>query len=225
MIQVIESRFLTSADNAKNAPAPQDSEIVCLGRSNVGKSTLLNALLHKNLAKSSSTPGKTQLINFFISLWQVGEQNVPLTFIDLPGFGYAKVSKSTKQKWEQYLFDFILSRSSIKLFLHLIDARHTHLDIDSNVREMLMRICRGDQYVMPIYTKADKLTQNDINKLIAHKQPHINIESESSIESKPSHKPQPPILFSATKKHHKFTSIQNLREMIVSRVLGLNDGI
>ena len=92
-IQVVESHFLISASNANNAPAPKDSEIVCLGRSNVGKSTFINTILNKPLAKSSATPGKTQLINFFTSLWIYENERIPLTFIDLPGFGYAKVRK------------------------------------------------------------------------------------------------------------------------------------
>ena len=103
MVQVLESRFLSSASSIDNAPSPSTTEIVCLGRSNVGKSTFINALLNKPLAKSSATPGKTQLINFFYSLWAMRNEHIPLTLIDLPGFGYAKVSKSLKNEWQKHL--------------------------------------------------------------------------------------------------------------------------
>lgn len=159
--------FLVSASSAENAPSAICSEIIFLGRSNVGKSSLINALLGANLAKSSSTPGKTQLINFYTSVWQRGEMQVPLHLIDVPGFGYAKVSKIIKAKWEKHLLRFLLTRPSIKLFIHLLDARHTDLAIDKEVGALLDSICKGDKQMLKIYTKADKLNQKSLNALKA----------------------------------------------------------
>ncbi|TLD97250.1 YihA family ribosome biogenesis GTP-binding protein [Helicobacter jaachi] len=207
MIQVVQSHFLSSASSIFNAPPPVDSEIVFLGRSNVGKSTLINALLNKPLAKSSSTPGKTQLINFFYSLWTLDKQPLPLTLIDLPGFGYAKVSKTLQKQWQKHLMDFLLARGSIKLFLHLLDARHTQMEIDISVGQMLERICHNDQYILRIYTKADKLKQSELNALKGH------------LAQDKAHRAY---IFSATKTHHKMTSITQLREGIAQYVLGLS---
>lgn len=201
MISVRESKFVSSASSLKNAPAPIASEIVFLGRSNVGKSTLINALLNKNLAKSSSTPGKTQLINFFYSLWVQDSENIPLIFVDLPGFGYAKVSKSIKKEWEKTLFDFLLSRRSIKLFLQLVDSRHNGLEIDSEVRQLLFDIAQGDQRILRIYTKADKLKQSELNAL-----------SQNLRENE--------YIVSTTTNHRKLTPISVLREEICRQALG-----
>lgn len=196
-----ESKFLSSASSLKNAPAPVASEIVFLGRSNVGKSTLINALLNKNLAKSSSTPGKTQLINFFYSLWVQDGTNIPFIFVDLPGFGYAKVSKSIKKEWEKTLFEFLLSRRSIKLFLQLVDSRHSELEIDSGVQQLLLNIAQGDQRILRIYTKADKLKQSE-----------LNILSQNLKENE--------YIVSTTTNHRKLMPISVLREEICRQALG-----
>lgn len=209
-IQILESSFLTSATSSRNAPASSHSEIVFLGRSNVGKSSLINALLNKPLAKSSATPGKTQLINFFSSLWLANHQKIPLVFVDLPGFGYAKVSKSIKAQWEKNLLDFLMARSSIKLFLHLIDSRHTDLEIDRSVSALLHRICHDDQKILHIYTKADKLKQNALSAL-QRKIQHSNTPSSHSY------------LCSINMPTHKMTSIVALRESILHFTLGGKD--
>ncbi len=222
MVQVIESRFMSSASHLDNAPPPNASEIVFLGRSNVGKSTLINTLLNKPLAKSSSTPGKTQLINFFASVWVWHNQRLPLTFIDLPGFGYAKVSKSIKKEWERHLLNFLFMRQSIKLFLHLVDARHTDLAIDTSVATMLEQICRGDQCILRIYTKADKLNQSALNAL--YKRVYIQKNKVQGVDTDDTHTQS--LLFSAiSKNHRKMVSLTHLREEIVKYTLGLENGI
>jgi GTP-binding protein len=142
------------------------TEVVFVGRSNVGKSSLLNSLTgRKSLAKSSSTPGKTRLINFFdLKVDMEGEPHA-LRFVDLPGFGYAKVAKSIKEEWEKSLTEFLLNRESIRLFIQLIDARHEELANDRDVREFLDSIKRPDQEIIEVFTKTDKLKQNDLAKL------------------------------------------------------------
>ena len=142
MIEIVDAKFITSAPNIGTAPDSliQD-EVVFMARSNVGKSSLLNALTnHKGLAKVSSTPDKTRLINYFdVTFLDRDSGNKHLAkFVDLPGFGYAKVAKSIKHDWEKNLTDYISMRSQIKLFIHLIDCRHPHLDIDTSVSNFLL---------------------------------------------------------------------------------------
>jgi len=167
MYRFVDARFLLSAPTLNQAPAPDRSEVVFVGRSNVGKSSLLNTLTErKELAKSSSTPGKTQLINFFeLGAKKEDQERYEMRFVDLPGFGYAKVSKSLKKDWEANLTNFLLQRSSIRLYIQLIDARHPNLENDKSVREYLEHICRPDQKIFTVFTKVDKLKQNDLAKL------------------------------------------------------------
>ncbi|WP_321778307.1 ribosome biogenesis GTP-binding protein YihA/YsxC [Sulfurimonas sp.] len=169
MIEIVDSKFITSAPNINGAPdAKEQNEVVFMARSNVGKSSLLNALTnHKGLAKVSSTPGKTRLINYFDVTFidRENSQKSIAKFVDLPGFGYAKVSKSIKYGWEKNLTDYISGREQIKLFIHLIDCRHPHLDIDTSVSEFLFDNCRENQYILQIFTKIDKLNQKEQNAL------------------------------------------------------------
>ena len=170
-MKIVDAAFLTSAQSIADSPSPDMAEIAFLGRSNVGKSSLLNTLTNrKGLAKSSSTPGKTQLINYFDIKFKTNEENgMPpylfARFVDLPGFGYAKVSKSLKKEWNRNLTGYLEQRPSLQIFVHLIDARHPNLDIDANVDEFLETIKRGDQIILHAFTKTDKLKQNDLAKL------------------------------------------------------------
>ncbi|MBL6969807.1 MAG: YihA family ribosome biogenesis GTP-binding protein [Campylobacterales bacterium] len=166
-MRIVDARFLESAQSIVDSPSPDLAEIAFLGRSNVGKSSLLNTLTnHKGLAKSSSTPGKTKLINFFDVTYQTEEkEKFKCRFVDLPGFGYAKVSKSLKKDWDIKLTQFIEKRASIRIYIHLIDARHKNLEIDKSVNEFLHTIKKGDQIVVNAFTKIDKLKQNELAKL------------------------------------------------------------
>jgi len=169
MIEIVDAKFLTSAADIKGAPASDEqNEVVFMARSNVGKSSLLNALSnHKGLAKVSSTPGKTRLINYFdVTFMNRDDSSKTVAkFVDLPGFGYAKVSKSIKHDWEKNLTDYISQRKQIKLFIHLIDCRHPHLDIDRSVSDFLFEHADETQHIMQIFTKIDKLNQKEQNAL------------------------------------------------------------
>ena len=169
MIDIVDAKFVTSAPTLEMAPpSDEQNEVVFMARSNVGKSSLLNALTnHKGLAKVSSTPGKTKLINYFDVIFMNRESNEKsiIKFVDLPGFGYAKVSKSVKYDWERNLTNYISQRDQIKLFIHLIDCRHPHLDIDTQVSDFLMQNIKEDQYILQIFTKIDKLNQKEQNAL------------------------------------------------------------
>ena len=169
MIDIVDAKFITSAPNYKAAPeSDEQNEVVFMARSNVGKSSLLNALTnHKGLAKVSSTPGKTKLINYFDVTFMNRENDNKLVakFVDLPGFGYAKVSKAQKHDWEKNLTDYITNREQIKIFIHLIDCRHPHLDIDTQVSQFLFSHAKEDQYIIQIFTKIDKLNQKEQSAL------------------------------------------------------------
>ncbi|CAD7287450.1 putative GTP-binding protein EngB [Campylobacter majalis] len=171
MIRAISAKFITSTPSIKIAPEFGMSEIVFLGRSNVGKSSIINALTsHNSLAKSSSTPGKTQLINFF----EVGiiddesAEKFNVMFVDLPGFGYAKVAKSLHNEWRKNLDEYLKFRTTIRLFVHLIDSRHFNLDIDKNVNEYIKSFLRPDQKLINLYTKSDKLNQSLKSAVLKH---------------------------------------------------------
>ncbi len=169
MVEIVDAKFITSAPNIGAAPDTiEQNEVVFMARSNVGKSSLLNALTnHKGLAKVSSTPGKTRLINYF-DVTFIDRDNTLKSlakFVDLPGFGYAKVSKSMKHGWEKNLTDYISGREQIKLFIHLIDCRHPHLDIDTQVSEFLFDTVNENQYILQLFTKIDKLNQKEQNAL------------------------------------------------------------
>lgn len=172
-VRIIDAHFLASSPDLKTCENYALSELAFLGRSNVGKSSLINALCQKNsLAKSSSTPGKTRLINFFKVRFGGEFQGVKINseaiFVDLPGFGYAKVSKAMQAQWQRNLSEFLSSRTNIRAFLHLIDSRHFNLTSDDELGEFLGSFIRPDQCILRIYTKADKLNQSERAKLKAH---------------------------------------------------------
>ena len=169
MAEIVDAKFITSAPTIKMAPPSEEqNEVVFMARSNVGKSSLLNALTnHKGLAKVSSTPGKTKLINYFdvTFLDRDTQKKKIVKFVDLPGFGYAKVAKSVKHDWEKNLTDYISQREQIKLFIHLIDCRHPHLEIDTQVSNFLFDNVGENQYILQIFTKIDKLNQKEQSAL------------------------------------------------------------
>lgn len=166
-MKLTDAVFLTSSVSLKDAPSQDYAEVVFMGRSNVGKSSLLNSLCkRKNLAKSSSTPGKTKLLNFFDVRFKTQEnENFFARFVDLPGFGYAKVSKEMKQDWSDNLTRFLEHRLSIRVFVHLIDARHPGLEIDEFVDNFIKKLLRKDQFLINVYTKSDKLGQSEMTKI------------------------------------------------------------
>lgn len=226
---ITSAKFIISATNFSQSPHFALSEVAFLGRSNVGKSSLINALTHqKNLAKSSATPGKTRLINFFEVSFKLNlkEQNLSenalenlganlkqdlnsqgnesqnlsvnssqnaefqsenskenlishenlstnssqsdkftLIFVDLPGFGYAKVSHAQRAEWDKNLDEFLKKRQAIRLFVHLRDARHENLALDESINEYLQSLKSPSQSILQVFTKADKLNQSQKTRL------------------------------------------------------------
>lgn|SRR5574344_76415 len=143
-----KSEFVISAPTYTKCPIDNKPEYAFIGRSNVGKSSLINMLCqHKNLAKTSSTPGKTLLINHFII-------NDEWYIVDLPGYGYAKGSKTQKQKLEQMIAQYVLQRKQLTNVFVLIDIRHEQQKID---REFIDWLGESNIPFSIIFTKADKL--------------------------------------------------------------------
>jgi GTP-binding protein len=150
------SSFVKSIVSLDQAPELKYDEIAFVGRSNVGKSSLLNALLgRKNLAKTSSTPGKTQLINYFL----VDNERY---FVDLPGYGFAKVAKKELKKWQKMIEGYLLKSEPLKLIVLLIDSRHTLMASD---QQMIDWLDLNEMPYMVVLTKADKLKKNQKLKI------------------------------------------------------------
>jgi GTP-binding protein len=152
--------FLKSAPALEHLPDPVSPEVAFAGRSNVGKSSLLNALAgRKALARTSVTPGRTQELNFF-------DIGAPLVFrlVDMPGYGFAKAPKDMVRKWRYLVNDYLRGRQELKRALVLIDSRHGIKDVDREVLEMLDRAAVGYRIVM---TKADKVKASDLATVTA----------------------------------------------------------
>jgi GTP-binding protein len=175
LIRVVEANFVKSASKIEQSPTVEIPEVAILGRSNVGKSSTINSLTErKGLAKSSNTPGKTKLINFFQVAFQEDDNKYIFSLVDLPGVGYAKVSKTQKKEWEAELLRFIGKRK-ISLFIYLIDSRHPDLEIDKGVVEYLHTI---SDMVLPVYTKTDKLKKSEFHKLKAKNRDSLLISNQ-----------------------------------------------
>ncbi len=158
MLEVNTARFLMSNSSVHKCPEPNMPEFAFIGRSNVGKSSLINMITnHKKLAKTSARPGKTQLINHFVI-------NDNWYLVDLPGYGYAKVSKDQKNKFQAYIADYIINRANLYCLFVLIDSRHEPQKIDVEFIEWL-----GEKQIpfALIFTKADKLGKNQLHSNVA----------------------------------------------------------
>ena len=143
--------FVTSAPSLDVCPDPYFPDICFAGRSNVGKSSLINALVdHKGLARTSNVPGKTQQINYY-------RVNDKLFLVDLPGFGYAQVSQEERERWGRDIRDYLLERSTLRLVLHLVDIRHEPSDLDE---EFFYWLGTNRLPFAVVLSKADKLSYN-----------------------------------------------------------------
>ncbi|MBO4826378.1 MAG: YihA family ribosome biogenesis GTP-binding protein [Prevotella sp.] len=157
-MEITKSAFVVSSPTVSKCPADNKPEYAFIGRSNVGKSSLINMLCnHKNLAKTSATPGKTLLINHFII-------NNEWYLVDLPGYGYAKRSKTERQKLEQMISSYILQRKQLANVFVLVDIRHEQQLID---REFMDWLGQSGIPFSIVFTKADKLSTAKIRESVA----------------------------------------------------------
>ncbi|MCT7833317.1 ribosome biogenesis GTP-binding protein YihA/YsxC [Lactobacillus iners] len=155
-MKVNNSKFVISAVSDKQYPQDDLPEIALSGRSNVGKSSLINAVLNRrNLARTSQQPGKTQTLNFYLV-------NTDLYFVDVPGYGYAKVSKEQRQKFGEMIQDYLETRADLKGLVLLVDARHDPTVDDINMFNYALCL---NIPILVVATKIDKLKKSAIGQL------------------------------------------------------------
>ncbi len=195
------SRFNTSANKLSQCPEDNGAEVAFAGRSNAGKSSALNALTNAKLARTSKTPGRTQLINFF-------DTNVDdVRLVDLPGYGYAKVPIAMKEHWQKHLDDYLQSRDCLRGVVLLVDVRHPLKEFD----QMMIDWCQSAQ--MPLHillTKADKLKRGPAQNTLLQLKRTLDVSNDPLITIQ---------LFSALKK----TGVDQLRERLSNLLLTEED--
>lgn len=192
MIMVKNSEFITSAVKPSQYPIDNRIEVAFVGRSNAGKSSLINTVTNRRkLAKTSSTPGKTRLINFFLI-------NDEIYFVDLPGYGFAKISKSEKEKWGDMIEKYLVDRPQLKRIALLVDSRHKPTKEDIQMYEWIKYY---DYEVIVVATKSDKLKKNDYQKSKKLIRETLNIREEDKF-----------IFFSSLSKEGK----DNLLELLIN---------
>ena len=154
-MKITSAEFVKSAFSEKDWPRAPLPEVAFLGRSNVGKSSLINSLLGvKGLARTSSTPGRTQALNFFLI-------NRKFHFVDLPGYGYARVPKSIREEWGEFVTAYLAKRERLMLSIHILDSRHDPTQLDVQLSEWLSAHGRP---ALRVATKADKLSRNELQR-------------------------------------------------------------
>jgi GTP-binding protein len=156
------SQFLTSVSDASRFPPPALPEVAFLGRSNVGKSSVINSLLGAKIAKTSSTPGRTRAINFFEVRFQ-GKPRPELIFSDLPGYGYAKISREISSQWPAFIEPYLNERPNLALCLALIDVNVPPQESDRRLLDFLNASGRN---VAIVATKADRLSSNQLHNVL-----------------------------------------------------------
>ena len=160
-MKIKNAKFLLSSPNLKLCPDIDYPEFALLGRSNVGKSTFINTLCNNSkLAKTSNTPGKTRLINLF----EITTDIKPFIIADLPGYGYAKVSKTEQENWQKNLEQYLLKRKNLVATIQFIDARH---DIQKNDVLMQEWLKHNNIPCVNILTKCDYISKNEISKKVS----------------------------------------------------------
>jgi GTP-binding protein len=166
---MINSKYECTAVNPDQYPKKKYPEIVLLGRSNVGKSSFINSMLNrKNLARIGSKPGKTRVINFY----NIGEK---MFFVDLPGYGYAKVSKTSRDEWQKWIEEYLMTRKQIKMLILLVDIRHEPSNDDKIMYNWIMS--RNVDHLI-VANKSDKIKKSQIKNNISVIRSEFGINSD-----------------------------------------------
>lgn len=166
------AQFILSAAKPTQFPADSGREIAFLGRSNVGKSSVLNTLTgRKQLAKTSKTPGRTQLINFF-------DCDDDLRLVDLPGYGFAKVSQSQRQQWDRLIAEYLETRESLAGIVLIMDIRHPMKDTDQQIIDWIVQ---AEVPLFVVLNKSDKLSKQVIQKTLQQVRKSLNDYAEGIV--------------------------------------------
>jgi GTP-binding protein len=174
-MKITSAAFLKSSFQEKDWPGGASPEIAFMGRSNVGKSSLINSLLAvRGLARTSGTPGRTQALNFFVI-------NERFRFVDLPGFGYARVPKAIKQSWGEMVSSYLAKREQLVLSIHIVDSRHEPTKLDLQLHEWLVHVARPRLIVA---TKSDKLSNNELKASLGRVKRVFNTDRVVSFSAK-----------------------------------------
>jgi GTP-binding protein len=168
----VHAKFVCSATDAARFPVPTAPEVAFLGRSNVGKSSVINSLLGEKIARTSSTPGRTRAINFF-EVRRPGQPRPDFVFADLPGYGYAKVAREISAEWPRFVEPYLAQREALALSIVLIDANVPPQDSDKNMVEWLRH--SGRPFVV-VATKADRLSGNQLSNGLRRLKEDLQIE-------------------------------------------------
>jgi len=156
------SRFLAAATDAAHFPAPGLPEIAFLGRSNVGKSSVINSLVGTKLARTSSTPGRTRSINFFEIRWP-GKPLPEMIFADLPGYGYARISREISAEWPKFIEPYLNERPTLALCVALVDV---NVPPQPNDRQLLNFLNAQGREFLLVATKSDRLSNNQLHNAL-----------------------------------------------------------
>jgi GTP-binding protein len=195
-MEIKQSEFITSAVKPDQYPTDNRLEIAFVGRSNVGKSSLINSLTNRRkLVKVSRTPGKTRLVNFFLI-------NNDFYFVDLPGYGYAKVSKVEKESWGKFIEMYLVNRSQLKRIILLVDCRHKPTGDD---KLMYSFIKHYGYDCTVVATKTDKLTKNELKKNIAMLKKELDLAGEDKL-----------LTYSSLSKQGKEELLENIGNALTS---------
>jgi len=173
------SRFVAAASDVTHFPAPTLPEIAFLGRSNVGKSSLINSLLGNKVARTSSTPGRTRSINFF-EIRRAGKPRPELIFADLPGYGYAKISRDISAEWPKFIDPYLTDRPTLALCIILVDPNVPPQDSDGQLMDFLSA---ADRPFVVVATKSDRLGGNQLRnslRILTQQHPAAQILTYSS---------------------------------------------
>ena len=185
-----KAAFVTSATKLEECPEPILPEVCFAGRSNVGKSSLINAIVNrKNIARTSNVPGKTQQMNYY----QIGAD---FFFVDLPGYGYAKVPHRERERWGRTIREYLLNRDTLRLIIHVVDARHNPTTLD---QDFIYWMATNEMRFCILLSKADKLSNN---KVAQSKSEVKKILAEMNIEA--------PILAYSAESRKGIEEVQNI---------------
>ena len=171
------AHFVTSAADPRQFPAPSVPEIAFLGRSNVGKSSLINALVGTKIAKTSNTPGRTQTINFF-ELRRPAKPHPELFFVDLPGYGYARVPTEVSAQWSRFVDPYLKARASLALCLALVDVSIPPQKLDEQLLNWLRHY--NKPYIV-VGTKSDRISANQLRNSLKKISGALQINAEAII--------------------------------------------